>query len=54
MIEVKKSKPITSKIILKKSKTGDKKEVETKTSEVNVNLRRRFNIYRYDIINDFR
>ena len=40
MIEVEESKSITSKIILKKFKIGNKEEVETETSEVNVNLRR--------------
>ncbi len=38
MLEVEESKPITPKIILKKSKVGDKVEVETETSEVEVNL----------------
>ncbi len=54
MIEIEKNKPITSKMILKKPKVGDKKEVETEISEVEVNLKQRFSIYRYDIIDDFR
>ena len=54
MIEAEKSKPITPKTILKKSKVGDKAEIETETLEVKVNLRWGSNIYRYDIIDDFR
>jgi len=54
MLEVEKSKPIIPKMILKKSKVGDKEEIETETSEVEVNLRRGSSIYRYDIINDFK
>ncbi len=54
MIEVEKSKSITSKTFLKKSKIGNKEKVETETSKVEVNLRQKSSIYRYDIINDFR
>jgi len=38
MLEVEESKPITSKIILKKPKVGDKVKIETETPEVKVNL----------------
>ncbi len=54
MIEVEKNKPITSKMILKKPKKEDREEVETETLEVEVNLRWRASIYRYDIIDDFK
>jgi len=54
MLEVEKNKPITSKMILKKSKIEDKVEVETEISKVKVNLRQKSSIYRYDIIDDFR
>jgi len=39
LIAIEKSKPITSKIILKKSKVGNKEKVETETLEVEINLR---------------
>ncbi len=39
MIKVKESKLITPKMILKKLKKKNKKEVETETSEVEVNLK---------------
>ena len=45
MLEVEESKPITSKIILKKPKVRDKEKVETEISKVNVNLRWGSNIY---------
>ena len=54
MLEVEESKPIISKMILKKSKVGDKAKVETETSEIEVNLRWGSSIYRYDIIDNFR
>jgi len=54
MVVIEKSKSIISKMILKKLKVRNKLKVETETSEVNVNLRRRSNIYRYDIINNIR
>ena len=53
MLEVEESKPIISKMILKKSKVGDKAKVETETSEVKVNFWRGFSIYRYNISDRF-
>jgi len=38
MLEVKENKSIIPKMILKKSKVGNKVEVETETLEVKVNL----------------
>ncbi len=54
MLEVEENKPIISKMILKKPMKGNKEEVKTEASEVEVNLRWGSSIYRYDIINDFR
>ncbi len=54
MLEVEKTKPIILKTILKKPKVRDKVKVKTETLEVKVNLRWKSNIYRYDIIDDFR
>jgi len=50
MVAIEKNKPIISKTILKKFKT----EVETKTLEIDINLRWGFNIYRYNIIDDIK
>ncbi len=38
MVVIEKSKSITSKIILKKPKAGNKEKVKTKTSEMDVNF----------------
>jgi len=54
MIEVKKSKPVIPKMILKRSKVGNKGKVKTESSEAKVNFRRGFSIYRYDIIDNFK
>jgi len=52
IVTVEKSKPINSKMILKKLKVEE--EVKTETSEVEVNLKWESSIYRYNIIDDFR
>ncbi len=49
MVAVDKIKFVISKIILKRSK-----KVKIKILKVKVNLRRRSNIYRYNIINNIR
>jgi len=54
MVVIEKNKSIISKIILKKPKVGNKVKVKIKTSEVEVNFRWGFNIYRYDIIDNIR
>ncbi len=54
MVEVEKSKPITLKTILKRPKRENKEKVKVKTSEIEVNFRQGSNIYRYDIVDDFR
>jgi len=52
IVTVEKSKPINSKMILKKLKVEE--EVKTEILEMDINLRWEFSIYRYDIIDDFR
>ena len=54
LIVIEKSKPIILKIILKKPKVEDKEKVKIEISEVDVNLRQESNIYRYNIIDDFK
>ncbi len=54
MITVESIKLIISKSILKRSKVKNKEKIKTKTSEIKINLKKKSNIYRYDIINDIR
>ncbi len=54
MVVIEENKPIISKMILKKSKVEDKMKVKIETLKVKINFRWESNIYRYDIINDFK